>query len=84
MRLLPKNIMLSPLLKIVTALAIFGALARGVPMSPVDFKKWQCRMSLSLIYAHVSCGIKEMTMSHVAIYFCPMSHVTRPDVACRF
>ena len=25
----------------------------GVPMSPVDFKKSQCHMSLSLIYSHV-------------------------------
>ena len=23
-------------------------------------------------------------MSHVAIYFCPLSHVTKPDVTCRF
>ena len=29
----------------------------GVPMSHVDFKKCQCRMSLSLIYAHVKCRI---------------------------
>ena len=29
----------------------------GVPMSPADFKKWQRRISLSLIYAHVTCQI---------------------------
>ena len=23
----------------------------------LDFKKWQCRMSLSLMYAHVTCRI---------------------------
>ena len=27
----------------------------GVPMSPVDFKKCQCGVSLSLVYAHVMC-----------------------------
>ena len=43
--------------------ALNGGGGGGVPMSPVNFKKWQCRMSLSLIYAHVACRIKEMTMS---------------------
>ena len=27
----------------------------GVPMSPVYFKKFQCYLSLLLIYAHVAC-----------------------------
>ena len=34
-----------------------GALDGGVPISHVDFKKWQCRMSLSLIFADVPCRI---------------------------
>ena len=55
----------------------------GVPMSPVDFKKWQCRMALSLTFPTVTCRIQMKTMSHVAISFIPLSHVARPDVACR-
>ena len=45
----------------------------GGPMSPVDFKKWQCHMSLSLIYAHVA-------------YLCPcrMSNLRNDYVACRY
>ena len=34
-----------------------GALDGGSPMSHVDFKKWQCRMSLSLILLNVICRI---------------------------
>ena len=67
-----------------SGLAVVGPLTGGgggVPMSPVDFKKWQCHMSLPLSYARVACQIQEMTMSHVTIYFCPLSHVTMPDVA---
>ena len=30
---------------------------QGSPMAPVDFKKCQCRVSLSLIHAHVTCRI---------------------------
>ena len=37
----------------------------------VDFKKWQCRMSLSLKTPHVPCRIKEMTMSHVTMTLIP-------------
>ena len=33
------------------------ALDEGPPMSHVDFKKWQCRMSLSLIFPNVTCRI---------------------------
>ena len=33
------------------------ALDWGSPMSPVDFKKWQCRMSLLLIFPNVTCQI---------------------------
>ena len=34
-------------------------------MLPVDFKKYQYRISLSLIYAHVTCRIKEVALWHV-------------------
>ena len=43
----------------------------GVPMLHVDFKKCQCRMSLSLMYAHVKCQIYEKAMSHVTIILSP-------------
>ena len=36
---------------------VLGALDGGPPMLPVDFKKWQCRMSLSLIFPNVACQI---------------------------
>ena len=41
------------------ASSISGALkgGRGGGMSPLDVKKWQCYMSLSLVYAHVICRI---------------------------
>ena len=44
-------------------------------MSPVDFKKCQYHMSLSVIYAHVACRIKEMALSHVEFkkWSCRMS-----------
>ena len=42
--------------KVSTDVALTGG-GGGGPMSPVDFKKWQCRMCLSLIYAHVTCRI---------------------------
>ena len=44
----------------------------GGPMSHVDFKKCQCRMSLSLNTSPVPCRIEEMSMSHVTIFFEPM------------
>ena len=34
-----------------------GALDRGVPMSHVDFKKRQCRVSLLIIFLNVTCRI---------------------------
>ena len=43
----------------------------GVPMSHVDFEKWQYRMSLSPIFLHVTCRILKMTMSHVVIFLTP-------------
>ena len=33
---------------------LYGVLDGGSPMSHVDFKKWQCRMSLSLIFFNVT------------------------------
>ena len=36
---------------------ICGALDGGPVMSHVDFKKWHCRMSLSLIFPNVTCRI---------------------------
>ena len=42
-----------------------------VPVSPVNFKKWQCRMSLSLIHAHVACQIYKMITSHVTVFTAP-------------
>ena len=59
-------------------------------MSHLDFKKWQCRMSLSLIFAKITCRIKERAMSHVTIFFtaCHMSvslmlHVQFQKCPCR-
>ena len=64
---------------VITVLAIFiesfpdqlGALSGGSPMSHVDLKKWQCRMSLSL------------AMSHATLFLATMSHVTTHYVTCR-
>ena len=36
-------------------------------MSPVDFKKCQCRMSLLLIYVNVTCQFSYILLSHVAL-----------------
>ena len=59
-------------------------------MSPVDFKKYQCRMSLSLIYAHVTCRIQEIALSHATIFLKPcrmsissLSHVEFEKWPCR-
>ena len=35
------------------------------PLSHVDFKKWQCRMSLSLIFPNVTCQIQGEVMPNV-------------------
>ena len=49
-----------------------GALDREPPMLHVDFKKWQFRMSLSLIFPNVTCRIcKKKAMSHVTIFCIP-------------
>ena len=80
------------LCKIVRNVHIRGALDGGggrgggegrVPMSHVEFKKWKCRMSLSLINPYVPCLIQEMAMSHVTINFPPPVVLLRPHVACR-
>ena len=59
-------------------------------MSHVNFKTWQCRMSLLLISSNVTCPIYEKTMSHVTIIFSPcrkslipMSHVEFKKWPCR-
>ena len=36
---------------------IEGALDGASPMSHVDFKKWQCHMSMPLIFHNVTCQI---------------------------
>ena len=41
-------------------------------------KKWQCHMSLSLIFPNVTCRIEEMNMSHITTFLAPMSHVINP------
>ena len=67
-----------------------GALDGGSPMSHVDFKKWQCCMSLSLIFSNVTCQNQEKALSHVTIIFSPcrmslspMSHVKFKKCPCR-
>ena len=59
-------------------------------MSNVDFKKCQCRLSLSLISRNVTCRIKEIAMSNVTIIFSPcrvslssMLHVEFKRCSCR-
>ena len=54
-----------------------GALDRGVPMSHVDFKKPQCRISLLLIFHNVTCRIKNRPC-RMSLYFTLMSHSLSP------
>ena len=63
----------------------------GSPMSHLDFKKWQWRIALLLIFLNVRCRISEMTLSHVtsclAMPPCrmspsPMSHVEFQKCPC--
>ena len=71
-------------------LSIQGPLMEG-PVSPVNFKKWQCCMSLLLIYAHVACQFKKMVLSHVVTFFllsvawplpwCRLSNLVKSRVA---
>ena len=60
-----------------------GALDGESPMSPVDFKKLQCRMSLSLSFPDVRFQIEVRAMPHVTIFYTPILHVSKPYVACR-
>ena len=53
----------------------------GVLMSHVDFKKCQCRMSLSLNSSPVPCRIFKMPMSHVTIFFLANVAVAKDHVA---
>ena len=57
-------------------LGLLVGLLVGDLMSHVDFKKWQCCMSLSLIFPDVPCRIKEICMSPVVIILESLSHVT--------
>ena len=43
------------------------ALDGGSPVWHVYFKKWQCCMSLSLIFPNVACRILAKGMSHVTL-----------------
>ena len=59
-------------------------------MPHVNFKKSQCRISLSLTFPNVTSRTSEMAMSHVTIIFSfchmsfsPMSHVEFKKVSCR-
>ena len=56
-----------------------GPLA-GVPMSPVDFKKCQCRMSLSLIYMPMSALC---CMSNLRKGYGTCHYNFYPPVACQ-
>ena len=56
-------------------------------MSPVDFKKCQCCMSMSLMYAYVAClNLRNRPIpvaSHHRLKTCRMS-ITYLNIACRF
>ena len=59
-------------------------------MPHVNFKKWQNRMSLSLIFRNITCQLLKKAVSHVIIIFSscrmslsPMSHVKFKKVPCR-
>ena len=51
-------------------------------MSPVDFKKCQCRMSLSLIYAHVEFKKRLCHICHYNVYLPAARHVEFKKVPC--
>ena len=53
-----------------------GALDGGTPMSHVNFKKWQCRMSLSLIFLN-QCHMLNLRYDYV-----PCHYMCSPHVAC--
>ena len=56
----------------------------GGLMSHVDFKKWQCRMSLLLIFLNVPYRIQDYDYVPCHYIFSPISHVTKPYVSCDF
>ena len=77
-------------LHLISDIYIPGALDGGSPMSHVDFKKWQSRISLSFIFRNVTCQFLEKDMSHVTIHSSPcrmllslMSHVEFKKCPCR-
>ena len=47
-------------------------------MSRVDFKKLQCHISLSLIYANVTCRIRKRPYLMSLNVLPPMLHVIKP------
>ena len=57
-------------------------------MLHVNFKKWQCHIFMSFFPRHISdVEYKEIIsdMTDISLYsFFPLSHVTQPDVTCRF
>ena len=44
-----------------------GALDGGSPMSHIDFKKWQCHMSLSLIFPQ--CHMSNLRKGYVPCHY---------------
>ena len=65
----------------VKVLASYGALDGGSPVSPVDFKKWQCPLSLFLKFP---CRFLNSPMSPVDFkkWQCPLSLILKSP--CRF
>ena len=59
----------------------FGALDGGSPLSHVDFKKLQCPCCLFSLMSHVKFKKRLCHIFHYNFY--PLSHVTKPYVACR-
>ena len=54
----------------------------GSPILHVYSKKWQCLLSLALIFPYVTCQIYVKVISHVTIIFIPLLYVAQPYVAC--
>ena len=53
-------------------------------MSHVDFKKCQCRMSLSRIFRNVPFQIYEIAMSHVTTFLVPCPMLISPMLHVKF
>ena len=60
--------------QLIPMLATLGALDGGSPMSPVDFKKWQCPLSLFL----KNCPVD------LKIVSCPLSILRKVNVPCHY